>query len=253
MSPSGADVSPTVGWDTQQGYSRVWPRRPPQAGGARGVHPSAAVAIPLLLSHWCCPPSLWQAPALGLVQPGGFSALLPAPPALAGAPVISFGEGGLCRQLGAPLPILRGPVMDAALLRGHRSHHLGRGKVRVESLPRLDFPWMAAPMPSICPGCCMQTEPLFVPPKKATQASGCLQPLPSPVANSCCHKAGVLGSTCCHHSCRETLISGGCGRVLQAMSDLQNWLRDRGCGLGWGRHCGGWRYRTPGMLSRSQQ
>lgn len=137
--------------------------------------------------------------------------------------------------------------MDAALLRGHRSHHLGWGKVRVESLPRLDFPWMAAPMPSICPGCCMQTEPLFVPPKKATQASGCLQPLPSPAANSCRHKARVLGSTCCHHSCRETLISGrGCvWKDIASNVRFAKLAGGQGLWAGMGRHWAGMEIQDP--------
>lgn len=112
--------------------------------------------------------------------------------------------------------------MDAALLRGHRSRHLAWGKVRAESVPRLDFPWMAAPMPSICPGCCVQTEPSFVPPKKPREPLAARQPLPGPAASSCRHAAGVLGSTC-RHSCRETLASGG-GEDAAGNVTCANWL-----------------------------
>lgn len=91
---------------------------------------------------------------------------------------------------------------------------------------------------------------LCPPPKKPREPLAALQPLPSPAANSCRREAGVLGSTCCRHSCRETLIlgRGGGGRILQAMSDSQNQLR-----AGMGRHRRGWRYKTPGMPSGSQQ
>lgn len=48
---------------------------------------------------------------------------------------------------------------------------------------------MAAPVPSICPGCCVQTEPSFVPPKKATRASGCPAASPQP----CCQQLPPRG------------------------------------------------------------
>lgn len=142
--------------------------------------------------------------------------------------------------------------MDAAYLRGHRSHHLGRGKVRAESLPRLDFPWMAAPMPSICPGCCVQTEPPFVPPKKPREPLAALQPLPSPAANSCHCEARVLGSTCCRHSCSETPILGGWKDIASNVR-FAKVAAGQGLRAGMGRRWGEWRYRTPGMLSGSQQ
>lgn len=87
-------------------------------------------------------------------------------------------------------------------------------------------------MPSICPDCCVQTEPPFVPPKKPREAVAALQPLPSSATNSCCREGRVLGSTCCHHSCRETPTLAGGGRILQAMSGLQNCLQTGTVGCG---------------------
>lgn len=97
---------------------------------------------------------------------------------------------------------------------------------------------------------CRQSLPLS--PKKPREPVAALQPIPSPATNSCCREGRVLGSTWCHHSCRETPTLWGGGRILQAMSDLQNCLWVRGCGLG----CGGTRgmkVTIPGMLSELQQ
>lgn len=116
---------------------------------------------------------------------------------------------GAAPTAGCPPPHPQEPCNGCCSAEGHRSRHLGWGKVRSESVPRLAFPWMAAPMPSICPDCCVQTEPPFVPPQKPREPVAALQPLPSPATNSCCCEGRVLGSTCCHHSCRETPAPGG--------------------------------------------
>lgn len=89
---------------------------PRQSAG--GVHPSAAVAIPLLLSLWCFPPSPWQAPVLGLAQPGGFSALLPVPPALAGTPWHLLWGGRAVSTAGCSPPHPQEPCNGCCLSEG---------------------------------------------------------------------------------------------------------------------------------------
>lgn len=89
------------------------------------------------------------------------------PPTLSRSPGISSGSGRAALTAGCPPPHPQEPCNGCCSAEGQRTHHLGWGKVRPESLPRLAFFWMAAPMPSICPDCCVQTEPPFVPPKKS--------------------------------------------------------------------------------------
>lgn len=192
------------------------------------VQPSAVVAIPLLLSCWCFPPSPWQISTLGMVQPAGA-------PAVSRSPGVSSGRGRAALTAGCPSPLPQEPCNGCWSAEGHRSHHLGRGKVRPESLPRLAFPWMAASMPSICPDCSVQTEPPFVPPKKPHEPVAALQPLPSPATNSCCLEGRVLGSTCCHHSCRET-------PALEGWKDLAGNVRFAKLSAGQGLWAGTWRH-----------
>lgn len=62
----------------------------------------------------------------------------------------------------------------------------------------------------------------------------------------------MLGSTCCHHSCRDTL-------TLEGWKDLAGNVRFAKLSAGQGLWAGMWRHRegmeitTPGLLSRLQQ
>lgn len=141
--------------------------------------------------------------------------------------------------------------MDAALLRG-TDLAIWAGVRSGQSPCRV---WLFLGWQLPCPAfvqtvVCRQSLPLSPPKSHASLWLPCsLSPaLPPTVAAT---RAGCWAAPAATTAAGRPQLQGG-GRILQAMSDLQNCLWDRGCGLRWGGS-GGMEITTPGMLSGLQQ